>query len=232
MLTLLASMLGIGGVAGIALRFLAPGLLSKGLGLLDRLPGWLVYGLAGALALGGVWLWHSHAVTVAHRTGVAEGRKAAAKDWHAAFDTMHGAALTWRTAYEASSASISNRLREKNDADLADNARLADALGLRGPGQAAARCGPVRAAGVASAAGGREPAPARPDAPGSAVPAGDEFAIVPWPWLVERAREHDDLLAEAEAWRKADADHRDAYADAVARLKAVKVLPSEASPPD
>ena len=223
---LLSILTGGGLLGGIAMLVLRPLLRRKAAGLAGKVPwqGWAVLAFF-VMAIGGAW-WVNHKISAAYSDGRAQGRTDANAEWQVALEKANAEAIQWRTAYEATSAAISTRLRNQHDQDLRDNARLADGLGLRGPGKAAADCRPVAAASVASPAGGRQQAPAGPDAPAYPVPPADGFAVVPWGWLVERAREHDDLLAEAHAWRGADAEHRNAYNDAVARLKAIEVLPA------
>lgn len=222
---LLSILTGGGLLGGIAMLVLKPLLRRKAADLAGKVPwqGWAVLAFV-VLAIGGAW-WVNHKISAAYSDGRAQGRIEANADWQLALDAAHADAVKWRTAYEATSAFISTRLREQHDQDLRDNARLAGDLGLRGPGQAAARCGPGGAAQLAGGACGREPAPAGPDAPADPVPAGDGFAVVPWGWLVDRAREHDDLLAENQSWRSWHHDQRNAYDEAVAQLRAVQVLP-------
>ena len=218
----LLSLLGIGGIGGIALRLFAPTLFSKGADLLGKVPSWLIYAALGALAIGGALLWHGHAVKVARHEGVVAGRAEADAAWQGAFDKMHDAADLFRTAYERRSSQLADELRKSHDQKVLDNARLADALSLRGPGKAASRCGPGRDTGLSAPAGGHGQAPASPDAPRDPVPAEDGFAIVPWGWLVERAQERDDLLDEVLTWRDWYAAEQKAHDDAVARLKAMQ----------
>ena len=94
---------------------------------------------------------------------------------------------------KADAASISKQLKDKNDEDNRRIAGDANSLRVSGPGKALCRAAPT-------APGGREQAPAKPDAPRSALPSTDS-AAVPWDWLTGRAEEHDRLLAEVEAWR-------------------------------
>jgi hypothetical protein len=88
---------------------------------------------------------------------------------------------------------ISKELRERTDEENRRIAGDADALRLSGPGKAACRPAP-------QASGGHGASPAKPDAPGPALPP-DDRAAVPWGWLTDRAQEHDQLLTENKAWR-------------------------------
>jgi hypothetical protein len=80
---------------------------------------------------------------------------------------------------------ITKQLEEARDEQ--DRRITADAksLLLRGPG--AARCAPPVPQGPGSAN------PANPNAPGPQVPS-DDRAAVPWNWLVNRGKGHDELL--------------------------------------
>jgi hypothetical protein len=88
---------------------------------------------------------------------------------------------------------ISKQLKDKNNEDNRRIAGDAESLRVRGPG--AALCRPAPAA-----PSGRIAVTAKPDAAGPALPPADS-AAVPWPWLIQRSEEHDQLLAEVEAWR-------------------------------
>lgn len=94
-------------------------------------------------------------------------------------------------------AADANQLREANDEANSRIAIDAGDLRMRGPGKAVCPGRPVRAA----ATGQPQPTSPEPDAARPALPA-DDLAAVPWPWLVNRAEEHDSLRAEVLAWRK------------------------------
>jgi len=93
---------------------------------------------------------------------------------------------------EADGARISQQLKDKNDEDNRRIAGDANSLRVRGPGKSLCRPAPAP-----TSDGTR---PAKPDAAGPALPP-DDSAAVPWGWLVQRSEEHDQLLAEVEAWR-------------------------------
>ena len=197
-----------------------------GLGLLfgrlrDRLAKippkvWLV--LAALAAVGALLWWHNHAVEAARK----EGREAAGREWKGAFDTAHKAALDWSAAYNATATALANARKEAHEQDRRRIAADADALRLRGPGRAAAPvCGRQDAASLSPAPGGPgAPAPLD-DAPRPDLPAGDGLAVVRWSWLVDRAREHDQLLSEVTAWRGWYGDHATAHEEARERLDGV-----------
>jgi hypothetical protein len=91
---------------------------------------------------------------------------------------------------------ISKQLKDKNNED---NRRIAgDANSLRVSGPGAAICRPAPAA-----PSGHIAVTAKPDAAGPTLPPADgaDLSAVPWPWLVQRSEEHDQLLAEVQAWR-------------------------------
>ena len=97
---------------------------------------------------------------------------------------------------EADGARISQQLKDKNDEDNRRIAGDANSLRVRGPGKSLCR--------PASPAPGGPVAPApKTGTPGPALPTGDgeDLSAVPWNWLVQRAEEHDQLLAEVQAWR-------------------------------
>ena len=93
---------------------------------------------------------------------------------------------------EADGNRISKQLKDKNDEDNRRIAGDANSLRVSGPGKAVCR--------PSAAASGDGTRAAKPDAPGPALPPADS-AAVPWNWLVQRSEEHDQLLAEVEAWR-------------------------------
>ena len=221
MLTVLGSLLGIGGVAGLALRFLMPGAITRGLGLLDRLPSWLIYGLTGVLVLGGAYLWHGHTVKVARHEGYVAGEAAADGAWQSSFHKMQQASNIWRGLYETKSDMLSNEIRKNHEQDLRANATRADDLRLRGPGKAAlGYCGPQPSTVVAGPAGGPDAPAAQPGAPPAEVPGGDRQAVLSWGFVVRTGQEHDDAVAENAAWRAWYVRQKELYDSAVARLRA------------
>lgn len=217
MLFTILSSLGLTGL-GLAL-WLVPGLRD----FLRGLP-WQVWAAIAALALiaGGLW-WHGRAVAAAHDAAFAAGRAHEAARWQGAFATMQQASNQWKTNYETAAAALSTERRLRHAEDLGRIAAAADDLRLRGPGKAAApACRPIADPGAGTAAGGPVIGAAEPDAPRPGMPAPDgpdQFALVPWGWLVQRAEEHDRLLSEALAWRAHDAEQRALLLDRRAELK-------------
>ena len=86
---------------------------------------------------------------------------------------------------------ISKELKDRTDEDNRRIAGDANSLRVSGPGKAACRPAP--------AASGNDKGGSKPDASGPPLPP-DERAAVPWGWLTDRAEEHDQLRAEAQAW--------------------------------
>jgi hypothetical protein len=91
---------------------------------------------------------------------------------------------------------ISKQLKDKNNEDNRRIAGDANSLRVSGPGKAVCRPAPAAPSGHIAVT-------AKPDAAGPALPPADgaDLSAVPWPWLVQRSEEHDQLLAEVEAWR-------------------------------
>lgn len=217
---ILPLILSLAGVGGVAALFFAPGLRIALVGFLRAIPpkGWLAIGALALLA--GLWWAHTRAVSAAYNRGYATATVERDAKWSEAFDTMHGAALTYAAAFNQQSATLSSQIGARHEQELRSLAARADALRLHGPGRAAATCGrPGDSAGL--------PSPARLDEPpGSAAHDGvaglpDEvpMAIVPWPDLVQRSEDADADRAEVIAWREWFAMNRKAWADYKAKLQ-------------
>jgi hypothetical protein len=177
---------------------------------LKMVPAWAWKALAIAAALVALVLVHQH---YAHKAiAAAKAEQQTADNSRFAKQLAHVAeqANAIRIKAEALSASIAAQERTRHEQDLRRNAADAAALRVRGPGAAASHCGPVDHPGLSASAGGRLDAASGADAAGPALPAG-EWATVPWTWLVDRAREHDDLLAEVRTWRSSDTRPRSAW---------------------
>jgi hypothetical protein len=200
-------------VGGVALLGGGPAMLGAGvklLGFARRIPPktWLYIAVAVAVVAGVVW--HQHRAHAAIAAAEARGVDRANAIWSAKVAKVAAEAAAVRRSAERVGAAISKEERTKDDEARIRNATTSDALRLRGAGAAASHCRPLDHPGLAAAAGGHEPGAAGPDAAGPPVPAGD-WALVPWGWLVERAREHDDGLAEIIAWRSSDQRQREAW---------------------
>lgn len=107
---------------------------------------------------------------------------------------------------DALSSSIATKVKEEHDAKVALIAADAAAVRLRGPGRAVCPGDPALSTGP----GGHVETIASSTTAGPQVSASVR-AAVPWPWLVQVIEEHDELLAEAEAWRDNDKQQRAAW---------------------
>jgi len=183
---------------------------------LKLVPSWAWKALAIMALLFGVVWWHGSQVNAARE----EGKRAGRAEVQAELDLWKQTARDWKRATDSKSQTISILTGERYNEDLRRNSAFADDLRLRGPGKAAACHGSRRDTGVAVSTGGYEGSGSAPDAPRDPVPAGDGFAIVPWGWLVQRAEDHDRLLAERNAWRTWYDGQRRAHEAAVAALRA------------
>lgn len=112
-------------------------------------------------------------------------------------------ALALKARIDALSANISQTLKDKHDAEDARIIAHADALELRGSGKAACPGHSGLPAGTSGHQQTSSPAPT----PAAGLPPAD-WAAVPWPWLVQLTREHDELLDEAKTWRENDRQQR------------------------
>lgn len=197
--------------------------------LLAAIPPKVAWATLAVAALVGLVVWHNHSIAKAYDRGRAEERVSRDAQWQSAFNQMHEGAVIWKDNYEreaARSAELTGAIHAQN---LRNNAALADALRLRGPGKAAAAC---HRSGSDT---GLSPAPGGPDAPAAGqLPelAGlpdqhGPFAALPWPELIEWGRSADDNAAEVKAWRDWYKKQRALHDDAVNRLRAdlVEVKP-------
>lgn len=224
MLTLLLSTLGLGG-AGLALRLFAPALFGTIAKVFAAIPPkvWLV--LAALALLGGAYWYHRSTMADAYEAGKVAGAAARDAKWQASFDRMEAAADQWRTNFEQSTSTITERIRDENAAELRRIGARADGLRLRGPGQATAPACAVRegAARLPSPTGGPQPT-GQPVANGMAgLPDEEPLALVPWPDLVQRSEAADADAAEVKAWRTWYAKQKDAWE--AARKRLVDALP-------
>jgi hypothetical protein len=170
-------------------------------------PRWLWIALAAvALLIGGI-IWHQHKLKVHDTTLVKATIATRDAAWKAAFDKERAAALAWKANADKQAATIANDERKIHDQAVASNAAVADALRLRGPGAAAAHCGQGNHSGATTPADRRDQAAPAAGAPTAQVPS-DDRAIVSWNWLVQVAREHDDLLADVKTVLDADKKQR------------------------
>lgn len=216
MLTLLFSLLGGGGL-GVLAWFFLPGAKDLIGGVLKAIPRPVWYAALAALALWLGWQWVQSEKRAAWKDGFTAGEKLADTKWQCAFGQMERAARKWRDNYETRSDQLTDARRQNHENDLRRNADLADAIRLQGPGKAALSCpGGGTATGLAQITSGPGEAPSGPDAPAGPVPADNRpggFAIVPWTWLVERAKDHDDLRSRVQTLKAHDAEQKELWND-------------------
>jgi hypothetical protein len=180
-----------------------------------KLPAWVWIALAVSAALVAGYFIHRHQVNK-FRTETQRAQMAADNDhWRAKLAAAHADALDWKQKAEAKAAGISREERIRDEDTIRRNAAAADALGMRGAGAATSHCRPLDHPSARAGTGGHEQAAPVADAAGSQVSSGD-WSIVPWKWLVQRGREHDDGIAENLAWRTNDARQREAAAKSLA----------------
>jgi heme exporter protein D len=148
---------------------------------------WLALGCAVALLLG--LLWHHHEVDKTIATAKAEQK--------AADDKITQAAIAQIAKDDAQLAALSANIKAQVEYEDRLIAGDANALRVSGPGKA--RC-PI----IPASPGGHVAPAAKPDDAGPSLPPGDGqnlLAGVEWGWLTDRAQEHDQLLADEQAWR-------------------------------
>lgn len=190
--------------------------------LLARLPRdvWIALAVV-ALVVAGV-VWHRHEASAALDAARA-GQKASDE---AAFakkiEAARKQAQEIRRNAERLEATIAALNRRIHDEQVRDNAAHASALLMRGPGAATSYCRPGDHPAASAGAGRRDASAPLGDASGPRVsPANgasvlatgeaEQWAVVPWTWLVTRAQEHDDLLATEETRRRDGAQQRAAW---------------------
>lgn len=202
-MSILLSLLGLGGIGGgIAAWFLIPAVPMFIKPILSAIPPKVLYGLLGLIALTFAFIWHGHEIKQLKATEFAAGKTAGIAEMRAAFEQEKAAFDLIMQVAKDRREKISTLERQRHDEAVRYNAALADDLRLRGPGKASANlCRPVVPAGLPGPAGGPEQPAPDPNAPGPEVPADGGQAIVPWGWQVQRAQEHDNLLAEVTSWR-------------------------------
>jgi hypothetical protein len=173
--------------------------------LLKRVP-WQVWAAIVAILLiaGGVW-FHQRAVKQlqesSYAAGAADGSAREKKTFAASLAKARADATTWRVKYEDKAAALTKEIGERNALEARNIAARADALRLRGPGQAAACSGSGTGSGPAAGAGGREPASGPGNAALAGMPEDEPMAIVPWGDLVGFGEGHDLDRSEVLTWR-------------------------------
>jgi hypothetical protein len=193
-------------------------------GALKLVPRWVWYALLAAFAWHLALSWHAGKVK-AHDAAIVAAHDA---QWQVRLAAERDHALAVARNAEQTAAKINAKLKDSHNAQVRHNAADADDLLLRGPGAAAsaAHCRPVDRPGFSAGAGqprgggdaGGAAASSLHPADGlSGLPASD-FAVVPWSWLVDFARQADDSRAEVLTWR----DWYDRQAAAWDKMRAQK----------
>jgi hypothetical protein len=167
-------------------------------GFLKAVPRRVWIGLAVAAVIVAAIVWHQHRAHSAIAAAEKRGEDRADARWAAKIARVAKQAAALRIRAEATSAAITKQVRTNYDTQARDIAAGADALRLRGPGQA--YCRPLDHPRVSGIAGGSGSAGGSADVAGPQMPAGDG-AAVPWGWLVDRAEQSDLNRAEVLAWR-------------------------------
>lgn len=157
------------------------------------LPSW-AWELVFIALLAGAGMLAHHVAVVKHDNGVRAEQKASDD---AAAKRLADHAIEIKRQVDGLTMNISNLIRTKNDEENRRIAAAGNDLRVLGPGAAAC----PRHASLPASPGGHGKAPAVAGAAGPLLPAPDS-AAVPWSWLVDRAEEHDELLAEVKAWRQ------------------------------
>lgn len=179
-------------------------------GFFKRVPRWVWIALAIALAIVAVVVWHDRQIRAHDKALTAQVTADRDAQWNKRLAAERRAALAWKTRFDAEVAAKIKLQRKLNDEEARRIDADRNALRLRGPGQAAAPagCRPVDHPGLAGLAGRHEPQPGTAANAGTQMPAGDgqdQWAVVPWNWLVDVVSERDAFRVEALGWRSRDA---------------------------
>lgn len=168
-------------------------------GVLKLIPRWLWIALGVIALLTAAFFWHRHAIHQFEDAVRKDEHAIVDAAWQKRFDAMQANAGVWKQRYEAKSSELAQARSNIHEKNLQSIGARSDALLVRGPGAAEARCGPGDHPGVSSATGQYRTTVADAYAAGSGVPS-EVRASVPWPWLVIRSKEHDELLSEVAQW--------------------------------
>ena len=172
------------------------------------LPPWVWELVLIALAIGAGMLLH-HTQVVRHDNGVRTAQQTQDNAaWQKALAKEHEAAMKWKAGFDQQSAATVAEERKLNEKAVADDAALARALSLHGPGAASASgCRQGDHTSAAAAPDRHEQTAASSSASGSELPSEDG-AIVPWNWLVRVLQEHDDMRADLQVIEDNDKKQR------------------------
>jgi hypothetical protein len=165
------------------------------------IPRWVWILIAVVLiGLAAMW-WHGRQMAAFEKEVRLSERTIVNAAWDKRFTKMRSNATIWKSRYEKASSDLADARSKAHEKNLQSNAAVAGTLLVRGPGAAAqANCGPGDHSGLSTATGQHQSAAAVGNAAGLAV-SPEVWAAVPWPWLVGRGQEHDDLLSEVKQWR-------------------------------
>lgn len=187
-------------LGGIAAKIAASAIFGRAKDFVKAIPREVWIGLAVVIALvAAVWWHNSHAdaqLKLAYEQGFADRDK----QLDEALTAMKDEAKAWKEKYETASTALATTERALHDQTLRSNAARADALRVRGPGAAQACRGSSDSSGLPTAAGNGGATDQQSNVEGRGVPA-DQWATVPWSWLVTRAESCDADRDEVQRWR-------------------------------
>lgn len=163
-------------------------------------PPWVWLTLLGVVLVLAFAYWHGLQVGHALNDARKEGAKTADAAWQKRFDDMKVEAEEWRGKAESAQAKLSQEERLRHEAETRVITDRADDLRVRGPGKAQACPGPVDHSSVPAASGQPGAGGGQSDDGGRGVPPED-WAAVPWGWLVNRAEQCDIDRSEVLTWR-------------------------------
>lgn len=195
---------------GIIAKVAASALFGRARDLLKLVPRKVWIALAVVITLwAAVWL-HQKQVDSAYHDAFNAGYAEREKDENEELKFMRDVATAWRKEYEKKATEVSNLQKELHNETIRANSARADALRVRGPGAAASCPRPDRAAGLSTPSGEHGAQASGTDVAGSGMPA-EQWASVPWAWLVDRAETCDADRDEVQRWRNWYPQQRDLY---------------------
>jgi hypothetical protein len=174
-------------------------------GVVKSIPRWVWITLAVIVLLVVAVIWHGRQVSSFETSTRADEKAKVDAAWQKRFDKERDAAQTWKRNYETLSATLAQSRSNTHEANLQSLAAVGSSMLVRGPGKAAqADCRPGNHSGVPAATGQPQQAASYAYVSGPRMSPEDgrtDRAVVPWPWLVTRTKEHDELLSEVSQWR-------------------------------
>lgn len=210
MIAAILGLLGVGGIAGLALHLFGwAGTLGKlasfGRGAKDvaaRIPPKVKLAIAGILLLVVLFFVHQHIAHKRLKAADAAGYARGVQVYKRALEIVHARAIERRKRFERGSAAITTDVRTRHDQNDRNSIALAGDVRLRGPG--AARCRPVDNPGVPAGAGGYGAGGGAGAAQVAGLPGqgGVELIAVPFPGAVAFGEVSDLNRNEVLAWRE------------------------------